>query len=494
VKISTMKIMFVLGWIGVLCQGQAEGQHYVPYTVAQAEARANSSAGLNGESAGGSTQPNEAMRESPSDPAVMDQSPMIENGLWEGAIAGPGCAICGGGSDSPPPDWYTLQGVRVLSRSKSKITPFSFESPDRGNFMLVKANTDTYYAVNTALTPSVSNEVLDARTLGLGAAAGYHATIGHYLGRDAKNNDHFFEFMFWGHLDWSASHAYRGYMIPEIDGTTPYTEAQATLIANGAMNPANTGTYFGSLRTLFPTAPTELPGWTNDDWIVSNAFNYATEHRIRYRTTMNNFELNGRFSPRDANDRLVLRPNGRWQRECQPGMYLSYLYGFRYMMIDETFRFHSYSPWYENNVLIGSATGDYDVYAHNNMLGFQIGADLTFRRCRWNWGVEGKLGPYLNFADQISIIEASDTFNPGNVSRRQSAHDCQAAMIAEVGFQTTYKFRPNLIGRASYDFMWVTGVALAPQQYTFVLNAPGQLNHGGDIFSHGVSLGLEWTW
>ena len=40
----------------------------------------------------------------------------------------------------------------------------------------------------------------------------------------------------------------------------------------------------------------------------------------------------------------MLHPDGQWQRECQPGTYMSYLYGLRFMQIDETFKFHSIEP------------------------------------------------------------------------------------------------------------------------------------------------------
>ena len=74
------------------------------------------------------------------------------------------------------------------------------------------------------------------------------------------------------------------------------------------------------------------------------------------------------------------------------------------------------------------------------------------------------------------------------------ANRYQAALIGEVGFQATYKFRPNLMGRAAYDFMWITGVALAPEQLQFAATPANSINTNGTIFSQGVSLGLEWMW
>ena len=132
---------------------------------------------------------------------------------------------------------------------------------------------------------------------------------------------------------------------------------------------------------------------------------------------MNNFEINGRISPRGREDQLVLHPDGKWRRECQPGRYISYLYGLRFMQIDETFRFHGQGvtdTYDSSGKLIDSVTnaGDYDVVTHNNLLGLQFGADMIFRECRWSWGIRAKVGPYVNFADQTSDIAAGQGQTP----------------------------------------------------------------------------------
>jgi hypothetical protein len=250
----------------------------------------------------------------------------------------------------------------------------------------------------------------------------------------------------------------------------------------------------GSLRTLFPVQE-EFPGASAENILVSNAFNFATQHLVSYRSTMNNFEINGRFSPRGEPDRLVLHPDGKWQRECRPDTYMSYLYGIRFMQIDETFNFHSYSPVYQGDTLTDVYVGDYDIVTHNDLLGLQVGAEMTFRKCKWSWGVEAKLGPYINFANQSSLIAAEQVGTPSSaVNWRRVANKYDASLIGEVGFEATYKFRPNLMGRASWDFMWITGVALAPEQLQFVANPVNRVNVNGSIFSQGVSLGLEWLW
>jgi hypothetical protein len=452
---------------------------------------------------------------------------MADNGLWEGASVGPGCSKCGGGNACPP-DWYTLQGVNVLSRSKPRNIALSFEAPRGGTFGFAQDPTDPtapFHLVNNvplpfALTstevlstttsattnisavpnPTTATEILNTKEMGLNVAPGYDVTIGHYFCRDKNNNDHFVEFTFWGLNSWSAAKSIDGYRVPIYDTTTDYTPDSPQMVFAGQGSPIPTGQFQGSLRTLYPLAgTTDFPGASDAQKTLSLAFNYGTNQTFDYRSSMNNFEIDGRICPRGEPDRLVLHPDGLWRRECQPGMYMSYLYGLRFMEIDETFRFHSQSTGQYGNdgtIPVQDAVGDYDAVTHNSLVGLQIGADITFRNCKWTWGVQSKLGGFINFASQSSVIDAAaidGTPRPGFNSAFASSAE-PVALIGDVGFQATYKFRPNLVGRAAWDFMWISGVALAPEQLQFVADPVNKVNTHGSIFSQGVTLGLEWLW
>jgi hypothetical protein len=284
-------------------------------------------------------------------------------------------------------------------------------------------------------------QVLSSRSAAPDISAGYSMTIGHYFLHDRLNNDHFVEFSYWGLNAWQDRAEHRGN---------------------------------GNLYSQFAANNTFHEGFDEVDY-----------QSTYYASYLHNFEISGRINPRGRKDQLVLHPNGKWRRECQPGRYVSYIYGIRYMQLHEVFRFHGQDAL--NNV------GDYDIWTHNNMLGLQIGIDLTFRQCRWAWGVRAKAGPYVNFADQQSSIVAGPFGAPTyNVHLSDSKHE--ASLIGETGFFATFKFRPNLMGRASYDFMWATGVALAPEQLQFISNPINYVNADGVLFCHGMTLGLEWQW
>jgi hypothetical protein len=290
-------------------------------------------------------------------------------------------------------------------------------------------------------------QIMNTRSAGFDAAPGYNATIGRYLGRDTDNRDQFLEFTFWGLNTWRESEGVRG--------ATP--------------------------NALFTEFPLDVGG-----------FNRADDHWISHESEMNNYELNIRLRPRSRGDRLVLHPNGRWRRECQPGDYMSYLFGLRLLSVDETFRFQS-----RGVVNLLPVSGDYVVFAHNDLCGLQIGADYIHRACKWSWGVRTKVGPYVNFNDQFSRVvtyAASDPLATVEIDARRRAEKNTVALVGEVGFVGEYRIRPNMIVHAAYDFMWITGLALAPEQLVFEVNPPASINTNGLIYSHGLTLGMTVTW
>ncbi|MEN6459264.1 MAG: BBP7 family outer membrane beta-barrel protein [Thermoguttaceae bacterium] len=387
----------------------------------------------------------------------------FDNGLWDGASIGEGCSLCGGGSCNPP-DWYTEQGVRFFGRSKPRHMAL-------GYLETVIGSTDE----------GISEKFSD-RSAAPNMSVAYEMTLGHYFARDTLNRDHFVEFSFWG------LNRFRD--VASVTSTQRLTQSSGdnTITAGNLYSPYavfKTSSLLGGTLALTGTL---VPG-----------FDEVEKYTTYYSSYTNNFEINGRIVPRGEDDQVVLHPDGKWRRECRPGRYISYLYGLRFMKIDETFRFHGLGlteTHDSSGTLIDSVvnSGEYDVCTHNNLLGLQIGADMMFRECRWSWGLRAKVGPYVNFADQVSNVAAGVDGETPDFSQHLSSARHVAALIGEVGLTATYKFRPNLVGRASYDMMWVTGLALAPEQLQFAVSPVNQINTNGTAVMHGPSLGLEWLW
>ena len=397
--------------------------------------------------------------------APVDTSLLLDNGLWDNAAMPSCCAICGGGSCAPP-DWYLEQDVRILNRSRPRDVAIGVE------FATPQQNV-------------AGNEVLNSRTATPNISAAWGMTFGHYFARDTLDRDHFIEFSFWGLNNWRDEASFNGHRVSILNAAGSKTSEQGDLYSGyGVGQVLNTTTN----EELFVLNGTYMPG-----------FDKADTQTTYYTSSVNNFELNGRIVPRNQEDRLVLHPNGKWRRECQPGLYMSYLYGLRFMQLNETFRFHSesridtYVPGVPQPIDMQEFTGDYDIVTHNNLLGFQVGAEMTWRQCRWTWGLRSKIGPYVNFCDQVSDIASGPALAPDFV-RRLASSKHGGALIADLGIEATYKFRPNLVGRAAYDITWASGLALAPEQLQFDTEPANRINTNGLAYFHGVSLGLEWLW
>lgn len=419
----------------------------------------------NGNSAAVATTPT-GMPATPNTPtdAETDDSLLIDNGLWDDAPVGPGCSVCGGGS-SAPPDWYMEQDVRILNRSRPRDVGISWQ-----------------FASET--TRVAGDERMNSRTATPNISGVWGMRFGHYFARDTRNRDHFIEFSFWGLNNWQDQAQVSGNRMRVVNSKGEKIATHGDLFSGYAVENVLDNTN----ATVAVLNGTIMPG-----------FDQADFQTTYYSSSTNNFEINGRISPRGREDPLVLHPNGKWRRECQQTTRMSYLYGLRFFQLNETFRLHSeartdiYDP--TTGALIDSQfnTGDYGIVTHNNLLGLQVGVDMIFQKCRWNWGVHSKIGPFVNFADQISNISSGPEGAPDYI-RRMAWSKHGAALLAEMGFEASYRFRPNLVGRASYDFMWVSGVAIAPEQLQYEVQPIQRINTNGLAFFHGVTMGLEWLW
>ena len=260
------------------------------------------------------------------------------------------CEVCGGGSACPK-RWALGSGTRIFSRSRPREIILTSELS----------------AATGRAAPVMSN-----RNHGFDPSAGYYATIKRYLGRDEMNRDHFLEFTYWGLTNWQTSDQRAGERL------------------------SASGVAFGSLFS--PFAPT-----TSVFTSQVGGFNRADRHVIESATELHSFELEMHLVPRNRQDRLVLLPNGKWRRECNPGQYFSGSFGLRYMIIDDRFDFAS-EAMIQTQQGTGVATGLYDVNTRNHLIGLQFGADVMWRQCRGEWGFRAKAGPYFNFASQDSRV------------------------------------------------------------------------------------------
>jgi hypothetical protein len=212
----------------------------------------------------------------------------------------------------------------------------------------------------------------------------------------------------------------------------------------------------------------------------------ADFHQILLKTSMNTIEANYR--------RRWVGPTCLFQG--------SYVMGFRYFQLRDTFRFNTLAP---ANI---AAPGDpapfmnYEVMAVNHMYGFQMGTDAW--ACLLpglNVGGEIKAGIFGNDATQRTSILA-DSISPAQI---EEAHDSKASFVGEVDLMATYRVNHKFTIRGGFMLLYTEGVALGTENFNSapplsfgpVATAPERvvtINTGGNAFWHGWTIGGEYMW
>ena len=223
------------------------------------------------------------------------------------------------------------------------------------------------------------------------------------------------------------------------------------------------------------------PGWTSAD-----------EVRPTYASSLNTVEANiftYRCCPECSSDSFLWSHLGN-----KPVCHCSnWLFGFRWAGLEEQA---------DLNVLCCRVTNDvftsYSVRTSSQMLGPQVG----FRgRRQWkNWAVEGWAKAMLagtllsSNADPISSSLAPTTI----IRPARRLNDAGVGFLGDLNYTVTRRLNDTWWLRLGYNMIWLSGVALAPDQWDFTNQLPTlggtTLVGGGGVFLHGVNLGLESRW
>lgn len=252
-------------------------------------------------------------------------------------------------------------------------------------------------------------------------------------------------------------------------------------------------TYFGLFNwsTAAANRPSGIPG----DNVFSVLSNFGTinapngfdetdrarQHTIAYSSTIDNFELHVR--------KRWQAPNARVQG--------SWLLGARYLYLLEDF----------NHFTLGGGTPsrgnmNYDVRTRNSLTGGQIGGDMWINLIPGvNVGADFKVGAYGNYANQSTRIVATTGVPPGSTFA-ESLDSNDIALISEANVMFLYRLGPHFTFKGGYSFLFIEGVALAPENFNTtvptILFAGSTrtpfVNVNGNIFYHGAFAGLEWMW
>ncbi len=252
--------------------------------------------------------------------------------------------------------WYTQQDVMMLLPSKPRRSVL---------------------AINEAIVPNADGDRVLSLPFFTTADSGFRyepgtrMTIGRIFGRDGGNRDQMIEFTFMGLFDFSTSRT----VVPIAD------HLLTTLLAPGGVSSSG------------------FPGFSD-----------AVRQSYAYASDLDSYEVNFRVRTRSGRDRMVMQPNGMWVRQGPPSRLYSFYAGFVYMSIDEQFRYESEGA--DPTINRGQLT----VRTHNNMPGFQLGGEMVEQYTEWKWGIRGRMGGLVNFAERRSrLISFLPTDDPDPV-------------------------------------------------------------------------------
>ena len=217
---------------------------------------------------------------------------------------------------------------------------------------------------------------------------------------------------------------------------------------------------------------------------------WATANAVRptYASSLNMFEANI-FQHQHAvkGGRHSAFP---WDRVHDPYCHsFDWLFGLRWAGLNETADLNVQTD-------PGEPFSAYSVTTSSQLIGPQIG--IKERRQWNNWAVEGwaktmLAGTFLSsYADPITSPLA-----PG-LEYRPSRKDNEVGVgfVADLNYSLARRLGEHWWLRVGYNLIWVTGVALAPNQFDFTDNAASgsRLVGGSSVFLHGANLGIEARW
>lgn len=211
-------------------------------------------------------------------------------------------------------------------------------------------------------------------------------------------------------------------------------------------------------------------------------------------STSNPFDLDLPFDGQvDSNFDGVERIHARYEADLHsveincigndPCRLLQPLAGVRYLNYNENFNLLAVEG--------DGRMGRYDIETDNDLIGLQAG--VLAERCLgsvWRWNFVGKVGGYWNFAHQDTRLTADDG---AVVYRNYGNGEEEFAFVGELGLNLIARVTCRCEVMAGYNLLWIDGLALAPEQLDF-RNAAGAgsgLDHDGDVFFHGWSIGLR---
>lgn len=180
----------------------------------------------------------------------------------------------------------------------------------------------------------------------------------------------------------------------------------------------------------------------------------------------------------------------QWRSPAGGWLTMDWLAGFRYVGVEERAGIVVDCCLADDTVI----SAPYDVRTRNNMFGAQLGGR---GRYTWtSWAVEGwaKAGVLGNAEEQMqaALIDYTGFEQRPAISTSGS----ETGFIGDINLSVIYRLSEVWGIRAGYSTVWISGLALGPDQFDFTLDDDSgtRLNGSRGMFLHGANLGLEARW
>ncbi|TVS18140.1 MAG: hypothetical protein EA424_11490 [Planctomycetaceae bacterium] len=350
---------------------------------------------------------------------------------------------CGGGyfdrdrdclfHNSTPPLWYASAEFLPLLRDQRGSQPF--QAIASRNVEVIR---DSDGAVVDEIVTYPREAVLGTNDFNNNFEPGFRVTLGRALGDWYRIEGSYF-----GTHNWSdrAQVRYREPIEGGVDGNM--------------LSPLSNFGNPGGLPGLFTL--------TEDEWNPQPGLDFNMNADIRFQSRLDSAELNLRRRVRTAVDRQV-----RAETSC--------LIGLRYMGIDELFEYKD-------------TNHDVSVKTGNNMFGIQIGALSQFLVVDRGW-IDFEIKGVMFFNDASNRIESSVQSFPALTTAQAD----RTAFMGDLSLMFNYQVAPAWTFRLGYNAMWLSGVALASENFLVDVNSlvsgPGALDASGRVVYHGPTIGM----
>ncbi|MDO4583420.1 MAG: hypothetical protein Q4D62_04875 [Planctomycetia bacterium] len=309
-----------------------------------------------------------------------------------------------------------------------------------------------------------SGQMVDANT-NFVISAGLEFGLTRYLGRNRFNYDIWMDLRFDGLYNWNESENF---------------------LSQG-----------GIFDTIYNGLVPGLGAWqydvTQEDGTTKSYTSYCTAMSHDYKVQMNTGEVMFQFRERGRPDPLVGKPNGRWVRECQPGLRYTHMLGFRYTSYNEDLGWQGMGSQYDEEGETFTGVTDYlgraDIECNNNLVGLSLGGEMVDKHCVWSWGFQWRATPFLNFID-TSLRETSSS----GLYHYLSEDKTDVSFQVDLGIFARYKIRPHMILSIGYDISYLGNLAVASQNGTFGTNGELDIDNRSYLILQSFSIGGTFVW